>query len=178
MLKSYVIIFISFLFLFNSMAIEIVAIFIPNKTEIVKTLNQNSETQELEYACQFHDCGCTKESCKISCCCKINHEAFDEVKENKKLIEKGKSLSTPENAVSTKTKSINLIQLLICKKDKIKEYGITLSKKEPYVYIKQKVGVRTLIIPSRQPSDPIVYLGLSPQIFYIPDSPPPKNPNV
>lgn len=112
MLKKYAAIILSILFLLNSVAVDVINVFAPTKEEIRMKM---TEGHEIEFPCQFHNCGCSKTTCFTDCCCKINHEVFNENKEEEdsccdSTAPKTISQNVPES------KAVSIINKMICQK--------------------------------------------------------------
>jgi hypothetical protein len=165
--------FISFLLIFNSLVLELVPIFAPTKSEVLRHFKEHGSDQALEYACQFHNCGCTKETCKISCCCKTNHEVFDEMIKAKEAKCHEDSNCSNGSKKEIESKPTNIIQSMICKQVKLKEYDKLVLKRETYLLVKQKLTIKRLSDQTILFSEPFVYQGIVTQTYHIPESPPP-----
>lgn len=166
--------FISFLLLFNSIAIDLVLNFAPTKSEVLIQFRENNNSQNLEFACQFHNCGCTKETCKISCCCKTNHEVFNEIKKNQEPSCHEDTSCNMNSNVEIKAKPINIIQKMICKQDQIKKQDKLVLKREPFLLVKGKLITVSLRNQAIFSIDSFAYQGIATQTYYIPESPPPN----
>lgn len=122
----FVAIILSALLLLNAIAVDVINIFAPTKKEIRM---QMKEGTILEFPCQFHDCGCTKETCFVNCCCKDNHEVFEELKKKEnscceKPVQKSASVQLQKRS------KISIVSKMICKKSIPPKNESILLKKE------------------------------------------------
>lgn len=130
MVFRYLTIFLALLILFNGVALDYILIFATPKIEIHQQLSDVSEREELEYPCQAHSCGCTKESCLISCCCYDNHEEFYKLKAIQKSKNSSLVLKKSLKLSQVYSQQTSIIKSMICKHEKLKENDRILFNKD------------------------------------------------
>lgn len=72
---------------------------------------------EKPYPCADHECGCTFESCKTSCCCVNHHAVFNEKKDMPFKLSDKTYLSGNKGNLKKKENRFSYLQNLICKKN-------------------------------------------------------------
>ncbi len=155
------------------MALDIVLIFAPTKEVALKQFRENMSGQELTHACQFHDCGCTEESCKTSCCCTAQHEVFEEIKKEESATCEDNADCEKEKIEPIKKPSKSFISQVVCKQGDLKEQT-SIAKKDPIFISKQKAPKVLLAKNTEYVSMFTKYEDLETQIFPTPECPPPN----
>ncbi len=170
MIIRFVAIFLSIILLLNSIAVDLIFVFAPTKQEIRL---QMKEGVTLEFPCQFHNCGCSKETCFINCCCKVNHEVFEEIKEKEESCCDSPTQKTTKDK-EQKSAKVSIIKKMICQK--------TIPPKNESILLKKEVFSLTKIIQENyQLKDKVILIEFNHICNFIktqtttqPESPPPN----
>lgn len=130
-------------------------------------------SEELEYPCQGHSCGCTRETCFSDCCCADMHESFDEKKTEKQVSVK----EFAENSQALELpmfRPVSFLKNMICKQNATKKNEFLSPKKEISV---RKENKEPLIISKAifiNCNYVMYFEHLKTQFYFLPEIPPPN----